>query len=95
MGCLEDEIQLLDNRLFSKVGKLLIQYLGLILGLIIGRRPYVIQCWRSLRENIQSGIEKYLSMGGRMPLIKAMLSNFIVNVFTKMSGMVRKRLNHL
>lgn len=95
MGCLEEEIQLLDNRLFSKVGKLLIQYLGLILGLIIGRRLYVIQCWRSLRENIQCGKEKYLSMGGRMTLIKAMLSNFIVNVFTKMSGMVRKRLNHL
>lgn len=97
VGCSEEEILPLANSRFYKVDKLPIQYFDLP----IGANPRLKGIWDLMMENfdrkLSSWKKRYLSMGGRVTLIKVIMSNLPVYYICtlKMAALVKERLERI
>lgn len=93
VGCSEDIIHALADLVHCKVGRLPISNLGLP----IGTKPRSKALWDPLigkiEKRLSSWKNQHLSLGGRIALIKACLSNipvYYMSLFKMPTAMVRK-----
>lgn len=95
--CSEDIVHALAEMVHCKVGRLPISYLGLP----IGMKPRSKALWDPLIGKIEKMLsswkKQYLSLGGRITLIKACLSNILVYYMSlfKMPKAMVKKLDHI
>lgn len=78
VGCFEDLVRSLASAIRCRVGKLLILYLGLP----VGPRTSSMALWNPVVEKVEKKLStrkmRYLSLGGRITMIKACLSKMPV-----------------
>ena len=97
IGTPNDEVQLLASKLRCKSGSLPFSYLGLP----VGGKVRSKQLWNPVVANFKSKLSmwkrNYLSLGGRITLIKASLSNLPVYYMSllRMPVAVREQLDRL
>lgn len=97
VDCRMEMVQVLARNLSCKVGKLPIIYFGLPNGV----NPKLKAFWNPMVEKFERKLSwwkrNYLSLGGKIALIKATLSKlpiYYMSLF-KMPATVRERLDHL
>lgn len=78
VGCFEDLIRSLANKLFCKVGKLPISYLGLPIGGNMRSKAFWNLDVKKFERKLLMWRRNYLPMGGRITSLKVTLPNLLI-----------------